>query len=988
MTSIDYWTPPATITLHQQRRGLAVDRAWDLVGRQAELSEMLCVLDQFAAGESGTRLVELAGDAGIGKTAFLHEFGKAARAKGAVVLASWGTRGLDEAPFGAFADAFDGHEQLLSTALADGTPRQCCELAAFFPMVDCGHEARDRAEVKVAYPLHRAVRELLEELASPTLVLIMDDLHSTDPRSLDLLASLLRQPPKAPVLFVLGYRDQQAGTMLRSVIDGWSPQVAATRIHLGPLSEQEVGEILAHRGISSWRRQLYEDSWGNPAYLRALISERLNVPGRAGSAGLDQRARSGHYATFLGELTGVTPSAREVADAAAVIGCDFDAELVAQMLEQPEFVILSAIGELISRDLIRPVARGHYFTFRHPVVHRAVYFGSELSRRVRLHIRADAVLRARGVSATVRAPHVEQWAKHGDLEAVDVLDEAARAFTGTGPATAASWLTTALRVLPHQQCFTERRASLLVRLAKARGAAGDLRECRDIMHAALRILPRQPSAEHAKAVAFTAMVQRLLGTHAETDAMLRAEIDALGDGDLAGCAALKFEIASRELSGGDWASCCRWAHEALALAQHSQSRYQELACHGLLAKANVSGGDLEVAARHLAYATAILDGMLDGDFTYSLDAVLWIGWSDALLERWDDALRHFGKAVEFASRSGRLLALPHLLVGHVFALVNKGRLAEAQSAAEYAVYLAQRSGSSEQLMSAYSMLAWTDTIMGRLDRALESGVAADRQLRGGVGGFGALALRMLAEARLMTGDPEGCLALVSLVGGPGLPGADTCSRISWYELLTRAELALGRLDEAATWAESATAAAALLRQPGRSALALLARAQLLLAVDPESALLPAEQAAAGLAAAGMKVDALRARVVLGVALWHHGRYDDAVRDLKGAQLACEQLGATALIRLARTERRRLAARTSKARGNGAEGTVAVVTDRERQIADLVGEGLTNRLIARRLHISEKTVEMHLSKVFAKLGVANRAAVAAFVTRDRPEANSA
>jgi DNA-binding NarL/FixJ family response regulator len=32
--------------------------------------------------------------------------------------------------------------------------------------------------------------------------------------------------------------------------------------------------------------------------------------------------------------------------------------------------------------------------------------------------------------------------------------------------------------------------------------------------------------------------------------------------------------------------------------------------------------------------------------------------------------------------------------------------------------------------------------------------------------------------------------------------------------------------------------------------------------------------------------------------------------------------------------------------------------------------------------------MHLSKVFAKLGVANRAAVAAFVTRDRPEADSA
>ena len=973
---------------HQQRRDLAVDRAWKLVGRQTELSELLCVLDRFAAGESGTRLVELAGEAGIGKTALLHEFAKVARGRGAVVLASWGGSGLDETPFAAFADAFDRHERPLTTALADGTRRQCCELAAFFPMVDCGHEALDEARAKFPYPLHRAVRELLEELASPMLVLIMDDLHTADTRSLDLLANLLRQPPKARVLFVLGYRDHQADAMLRSVIDGWSPQVAAIRIHLGPLSEREVGEILAGQGIPSWRRQLYEDSWGNPAYLRALISERLRFPGGTGSPGLDQGVRSGHYATFLGDLAGVTPMTREVADAAAVIGCDFDAELVAQMLEQPEFVVLSAIDELISRDLVRSAARGHHFAFRHPVVHRAVYFGSELSRRVQLHIRADDVLRARGVSVTVRAPHVEQWARHGDLEAVDVLDEAARACTGTRPATAASWLTTALRVLPHQQRFEQRRAGLLVRLAKARGSAGDLRECRDIMHEALCILPMQPSAEHAKAVAFTAMVQRLLGTYTETDAMLRAEIDALGGGDLAGCAALKFEIASRELSRGDWTACCRLAHEALALAQQSQVRYQELAWHGLLAKANASGGNLDVAAAHLGHATAILDGMLDRDFTHSLDAVLWIGWSDALLEHWDDALRHFGKAVEFASRSGRLLALPHMLTGHLLALFNNGRLAEAQDAAEYAVYLAQQSGSPEQLMSAYSMLAWMDTVMGRLDRALESGVAADRHLRGGVGGFGALALRMLGEARLLTGDHEGCLALISLVGGPSLLNADTCSRIAWYELLTRAELALGRPKEAARWADSAAAAAALLDQPGRNALSLLARAQVLLAVDPGSALSPAEQAAAGLAATGMKVDALRARVVLGTALWHRGRADDAVRELKGAQLAFEQIGATTLAKLARTERRRLAARTSRARCTDSEGTVTVLTDRERQIADLVGEGLTNRLIAKRLHISEKTVEMHLSKVFAKLGVANRAAAAAFVTRDRPVANSA
>lgn len=836
------------------------------------------------------------------------------------------------------------------------------------------------------------VCKLLEDLAVPMLVLILDDLHVADEGSIDLLARLLRQPPRGPVLFVLGYRDQQADAALRAAIDGSLPGVPIAHVHLGPLSEDEVGQILANQGIASWRRQIYEDSWGNPAYLRALISEQVTFPGRMAETGMEQVARSGNYAVFLGELDGVSEWARTVAEAAAVVGADFDAELVARMLDRPESEIFDAIGELISRDLIHPVARGPYFAFRHPVVHRAVYYGSELSVRVRLHVRADDILRERGAAAVLRAPHVEQWSSHGDLAAVDVFEEASSAVSGIRPVTAASWLAAALRLLPHQPRYEGRRAQLLLRLAKARGVAGDLRECRDLMHEVLRIMPCEPPGEHAKAVAFTAMVQRLLGAHPETAAMLRAEIEALGENDPAGRAALIFELAARELHGdGGWSECRRSAREALRLAEESGGRSRQLACHGLIAKASVSGGDMDAAAEHLERATAILDGMLDGDFTYSLDAVVWVGWSDALLERWDDALRHFGKAVEFAMRTGRQLALPHLLVGQVFALYNTGRLAESQAAAENAVYLAQQSGSPEQLISAYSMLAWTDVIMGRMDRGLESILVATDHIRGGIGGVGgvggfeALALRMLAEAKLLAGDPEGCLALVPAVGGAELPATDACSRMAWYELLTRAELSLGRAEAAAKWAEAATSAATLLNQPGRNGLAMLSQAVALLATEPEAALPSAERAVSSLTAAGMTVDAYRARVILAKSLWHHGRYDDATREVKDAQLGLNQLGAVTLSQRARTERRRLAALASKAKlgVTGEPDRSAVgLTDRERQIAELVREGLTNRLIAKRLHISEKTVEMHLSKVFAKLGVANRAAVAVFVTREQ------
>lgn len=50
---------------------------------------------------------------------------------------------------------------------------------------------------------------------------------------------------------------------------------------------------------------------------------------------------------------------------------------------------------------------------------------------------------------------------------------------------------------------------------------------------------------------------------------------------------------------------------------------------------------------------------------------------------------------------------------------------------------------------------------------------------------------------------------------------------------------------------------------------------------------------------------------------------------------------------------------------------AVLTDRERQVAALVCEGLTNRQVGRRMLIAEKTVEMHVSRVYRKLDVTSR-----------------
>ena len=60
---------------------------------------------------------------------------------------------------------------------------------------------------------------------------------------------------------------------------------------------------------------------------------------------------------------------------------------------------------------------------------------------------------------------------------------------------------------------------------------------------------------------------------------------------------------------------------------------------------------------------------------------------------------------------------------------------------------------------------------------------------------------------------------------------------------------------------------------------------------------------------------------------------------------------------------------------------AALSPAERRILELVADGLTNRQIARHLWVTETTIKFHLSRVYRKLGVANRTAAAMMLRRD-------
>jgi DNA-binding NarL/FixJ family response regulator len=70
-----------------------------------------------------------------------------------------------------------------------------------------------------------------------------------------------------------------------------------------------------------------------------------------------------------------------------------------------------------------------------------------------------------------------------------------------------------------------------------------------------------------------------------------------------------------------------------------------------------------------------------------------------------------------------------------------------------------------------------------------------------------------------------------------------------------------------------------------------------------------------------------------------------------------------------------AARTELARIGGRHAAGNELTSIERQVAALVAEGLTNREVAAKLVLAERTIEGHLSKIYAKLGVRSRAELA-------------
>ena len=118
---------------------------------------------------------------------------------------------------------------------------------------------------------------------------------------------------------------------------------------------------------------------------------------------------------------------------------------------------------------------------------------------------------------------------------------------------------------------------------------------------------------------------------------------------------------------------------------------------------------------------------------------------------------------------------------------------------------------------------------------------------------------------------------------------------------------------------------------------------------------------------GVHVEVARAHLLYGEWLRRAGRRVDARRELRAAHGVFAAMGVEGFAERAQRE---LLATGETVRRRSVE-TFDELTPQEAEISRLAGAGYTNPEIARKLFLSERTVEWHLRKVFAKLGIRSR-----------------
>jgi DNA-binding CsgD family transcriptional regulator/tetratricopeptide (TPR) repeat protein len=912
-----------------------------LVGREEELHH----LELFLAGaRQGPRALVIEGEAGAGKTSLWEAALQSAGQSGAHCLVARPAETEASFAYASLVDLLGTSREMLATLPA--RHRRALEVA-----LQLSDEEVDAPE---AHDVGRGFLGVIARLARERPVVIaVDDVQWLDAPSAAVLRFAARRFDPDPLGLLLSWRTT-GGEPAPLGLDGARMGAALERLTVRPLSLGAVQRLLQqrldHLPPRPILRRLYDLSGGNPFFAlelgRALDAGTLRLePGERLPVALDDLVGA--------RLRGLAAHTRRALAAASALAAP-----TLELVEAVSGTAPSALDEAERADVV--AVRNGGVRFTHPLLASSAYASVGASVRRALHLAASEHVS----NPEERARHLALAASGPDESVAAALEAAGTRADARGAPPAAAELYERAAALTPQGAERDRlRRTHLAAFCTFR--SGDGRRARRLLDDVVTEL--DPGSERAAALISLARVRSYDDDLRAAERLFRQALEEAGDDD-------RLRAAAGQNLAGILFRLRERLHEAVAHATIAAAAGE--AAGDLASMAEALGGRViaEAALGRRDSATATMKRALAVQercrtmraLTQPLFqvGVVWLWWDE--LERAKDA---FEVLLERAREMGDEGSLPYVLVLAAQVEAVRGDLARAAAHAEAGFELSEQIG--QATLGAYLL-------------ALRAVVHADA---GEAESCRAVGVQALELARRTAGRPGehfavAALGRIELSLGRAREAADILGPL--VDFLRReqirepgvarvvpdfieARIALGELDEAEELLRWYARNAAELERA--SALAAASRCRGLLhgaRGEIDAAVHELRLAVKAAPSVPVPLERGRSLLSLGAAERRVRRKRAARGSLEAAAKEFDAIGASVWAARARDELGRVGGRVA------ASGEL---TRAERRVAELVAEGLQTKQVAAALFVSPKTVEGHLTNIYAKLDVHSRTELA-------------